>query len=166
MLLLLLLLAVVMEVKRKYRRVSSNYELKLIALHRKLEGDKCPRPKVGKVIENGWFTRHFSLTGSYYHLSRYGESISRPTAIGAITLFLSTLFWATQSSPILEPHFSFLSDSTNAVVAGNSSTVASNQKGVLFWVNFSLLFVLMARSALDYYIGQGIYFPEIFRPRQ
>ena len=38
-------------------------------------------------------------------MSRYGESISRPVAIGAITVILSTLFWLTQSNPILEPHF-------------------------------------------------------------
>ena len=36
---------------------------------------------------------------------RYGESISRPVTIGAITVILSTLFWLTQSNPILEPHF-------------------------------------------------------------
>jgi hypothetical protein len=38
-------------------------------------------------------------------LSRYGESISRPTLIGAITVFLSTLFWVTQNNPTLELHF-------------------------------------------------------------
>jgi hypothetical protein len=56
-------------------------------------------------MENSWFTRHFSLTGLYYHLSRYGESISRPTLIAVITVILSTLFWLTQSNPTLEPHF-------------------------------------------------------------
>ena len=38
-------------------------------------------------------------------MSRYGESIPRPAIIGAITVFLSTLFWLTQSNPSLEPHF-------------------------------------------------------------
>jgi Pentapeptide repeats (9 copies) len=95
------------ELKRNYRQVYSQFDLRLIALHGKLrlKWDKSPLPKAGKIIQNDWFRRHFSLTGIYYHLSRYGESISRPTAIGAITVFLSTLFWVTQGNPILEPHF-------------------------------------------------------------
>lgn len=72
-----------------------------MTLGRKLKGYECPLPE---VLENWWFRRNFSLTGLYYHLSRYGESIARPAAIGAITVFLSTLFWLTQSNPSLEPH--------------------------------------------------------------
>ena len=45
------------------------------------------------------------LTGLYYHISSYGESIWKPTAIGGITVLLSTLFWLMQSKPTLEPHF-------------------------------------------------------------
>jgi uncharacterized protein YjbI with pentapeptide repeats len=74
-----------MELKRKYRQIESGNGL--------------------EIKENGWFRRHFSLTGLYYHLSRYGESISRPAIVGAITVLLSTLFWVTQSNPTLEPHF-------------------------------------------------------------
>jgi hypothetical protein len=96
--------------------ISSQYELRLNTLHRKLRSklrfqlkwDKGPPPEVPYVVrlmENSWFTRHFSLTGLYYHLSRYGESISRPTLIAVITVILSTLFWLTQSNPTLEPHF-------------------------------------------------------------
>ena len=93
-----------MELKRKYRETKSDN-----------------RPE---IKENGWFRRHFSLTGLYYHLSRYGESISRPTLIATITVFASTLFWLTQSNPSLEPHFtSFFGDNTGAVVAvANSSS--------------------------------------------
>ncbi|MDQ3903398.1 MAG: hypothetical protein M3247_07140, partial [Thermoproteota archaeon] len=58
------------------------------------------------LIENSWFRRQFSLTGAYYHLSRYGESIARPTAIGVVIVFLSTVFWLTQKNPSLEPHAS------------------------------------------------------------
>jgi Pentapeptide repeats (9 copies) len=95
-----------MELKRNYRHVSSKYELNLISLHRNLKRDKrSPLPNVDELIENGWFRKHLSLTGLYYHLSRYGESISRPTLIAVITLILSTLFWVTQSNPTLEPHF-------------------------------------------------------------
>jgi uncharacterized protein YjbI with pentapeptide repeats len=74
-----------MELKRKYRQIEPGNGL--------------------EIKENGWFRRHFSLTGLYYHLSRYGESISRPAIVGAITVVLSTLFWVTQSNPTLEPHF-------------------------------------------------------------
>jgi hypothetical protein len=56
-------------------------------------------------------------------LSRYGESISRPVAIGAITVILSTLFWVMQSNPILEPHF----DPSLAEAAGNSTFVGSRE---------------------------------------
>jgi uncharacterized protein YjbI with pentapeptide repeats len=73
------------ELKRKYREIRSQ--------------------KGSEIKENSWFRQHLSLTGLYYHLSRYGESISRPALIGAITIFLSTLFWVTQSNPTLEPHF-------------------------------------------------------------
>jgi uncharacterized protein YjbI with pentapeptide repeats len=108
-----------MELKRNYRHVSSKYELKLISFHRKLKRDKSPLPNVGELIENGWFRKHLSLTGLYYHLSRYGESISRPTLIAVITVTLSTLFWVTQSNPTLEPHF----DSSLAETVGNSTFV-------------------------------------------
>jgi hypothetical protein len=78
-----------------------------------------------RLEENDWFKRHFSLTGLYYHLSRYGESISRPAMIGAITVFLSTLFWVTQSNPTLEPHF----DPSLAETAGNSTFVGAREVG-------------------------------------
>jgi hypothetical protein len=58
-------------------------------------------------------------------LSRYGESIARPTLIGAITVFLSTLFWLTQSNPTLEPHFSFFADNASAAVADNKLTTSA-----------------------------------------
>jgi uncharacterized protein YjbI with pentapeptide repeats len=87
-----------MELKRKYRETESEngFEIK----------------------ENGWFRRHFSLTGLYYHLSRYGESISRPAIVGAITVLLSTLFWVTQSNPTLEPHFDWAEAPTNSTFVG------------------------------------------------
>jgi hypothetical protein len=60
------------------------------------------------IIKNRWFRRNlFSLTGWYYHLSRYGEDILRPTLAGAVIVFLSTLFWITQSRPTLEPVINF-----------------------------------------------------------
>ena len=70
-----------MELKRKYREVVSSKE----------------EDSSFEIKQNNWFRRNlFSLTGWYYHLSRYGESIWRPTAAGLVIVFLSTLFWLTQ----------------------------------------------------------------------
>ena len=84
-----------MELKRKYREVVS--------------------PKDGgfevKVKQNSWFRRNlFSLTGWYYHLSRYGESLWRPTLAGLVIVFLSTLFWSTQENPELKPWLPIFQD--------------------------------------------------------
>ena len=93
-----------MELKRKYREVVS--------------------PKVGafevEVKQNNWFRRNlFSLTGWYYHLSRYGESIWRPTLAGLVIVFLSTLFWLMQSNPTVEPSLPIFQsdDATNNVTS-------------------------------------------------
>src|SRR5215218_2384232 len=77
-----------MELKRKYREVASAKE-----------DDDEIKFEV-KVKQNNWFRRNlFSLTGWYYHLSRYGESIWRPTLAGLVIVILSTLFWLMQSNP-------------------------------------------------------------------
>ncbi len=98
-----------MELRRKYREIESENGL--------------------KIKGNGWFRRHFSLAGLYYHLSRYGESISRPTLIAVVTVLLSTLFWVTQSNPTLEPHFQFFSGANSlSAVADSSSTFVGFEK--------------------------------------
>jgi hypothetical protein len=76
-----------MELKRKYREVVSKEEANIL-----------------KIKQNNWFRRNlFSLTGWYYHLSRYGESLLRPTLADMVIIFLSTLFWLMQSNPTVEP---------------------------------------------------------------
>ena len=70
-----------MELKRRYRETTS-YEIL-------------------KIKENGFFRQHFSLTGLYYHLSRYGEDLFRPTVVGIAISVLSSLFWLMQSNPTL-----------------------------------------------------------------
>jgi hypothetical protein len=117
-----------MELRRKYGEVPSisDFKLKLFTLGKKLKREKSPLPEVTYHLrENCWFRRNFSLTGLYYHLSRYGESISRPALIGAVTLFLSTLFWLTQSNPTLEPHF----DPSLAETASTSTFVGFREIG-------------------------------------
>jgi len=47
-----------------------------------------------------------SLTGLYYHLSRYGEDLLTSTLVGAAMVFGSTLFWLIQANPTHEPSFS------------------------------------------------------------
>ena len=69
-----------MELKRKYRENftdSGNLEVK----------------------GNGWFRKNMSLTGLYYHLSRYGEDLARPTAASSNCML-------TQVDPLIGPSFS------------------------------------------------------------
>jgi hypothetical protein len=84
-----------MELKRKYREVISD------------EGSIL-------VKQNGRLRRNFSLIGLYYHLSRYGENLLRPTLTGIIIVFLSTLFWLTQINPTHERSFSHMAGFTQA----------------------------------------------------
>jgi hypothetical protein len=100
-----------MELKRNYRTVHTK--------------DNVDNKSKDIVKKNNWFRRHFSLTGLYYHFSDYGESIVKPTIIGAITVGLSTLFWLMQSKPTLEPHFfvnSSLYNSTSHFISLNQTT--------------------------------------------
>ena len=61
------------------------------------------------VVQNCWLRRNFfSLTGLYYHLSRYGEDLLRPTLAGITIVFLSTLFWVAQANPVHEPSLSHI----------------------------------------------------------
>jgi hypothetical protein len=74
-----------------------------LSRHLKLRNKADPKV-VYELKRNDWFRRNlFSLSGWYYHLSRYGESIWRPTLAGLVIVFLSTLFWLMQSNPTLEP---------------------------------------------------------------
>ncbi|MFZ0897427.1 MAG: hypothetical protein WAZ77_23225 [Candidatus Nitrosopolaris sp.] len=50
--------------------------------------------------------KEFLIDCLYYHFSKYGESIAKPTLIGVIIVGLSTLFWLVQNNPTAEPSFS------------------------------------------------------------
>jgi hypothetical protein len=83
-----------MELKRKYREAVSEDGSDII------------------VKQNRWPRRNLSLTGLYYHLSRYGEDLLRPTLIGIAIVLGSTLIWLTQANPTAEP--SFFTTTTNS----------------------------------------------------
>ena len=84
-----------MELKRMYREVPS----------KEVENSSL------EIKQNNWFRRNlFSLTGWYYHLSRYGESLWRPTLAGLAIIILSTLFWSTQENPELKPWLPIFQD--------------------------------------------------------
>jgi uncharacterized protein YeeX (DUF496 family) len=84
-----------MELKRKYREVISKEEV---------------NSSLG-IKQNNWFRRNlFSLTGWYCHLSRYGESLWRPTLAGLAIVILSTFFWSTQENPELKPWLPIFQD--------------------------------------------------------
>ena len=67
------------------------------------------------VKPNCWFRRNLSLTSLYYHLSRYGENLLRPTLLGISIVFGSTLFWLMQSNPYAEPSLSHVTGFTQVV---------------------------------------------------
>jgi uncharacterized protein YjbI with pentapeptide repeats len=101
-----------MELKRKYREVPSSKE-----------GEE----NRVEIKQNNWFVRNlFSLTGWYYHLSRYGESLWRPTLAGLVIVFLSTLFWLTQNNPLLQPTLNATIVTNDANLNYTTSTINTN----------------------------------------
>ncbi|MFI5407021.1 MAG: hypothetical protein ACHQ1D_10985, partial [Nitrososphaerales archaeon] len=97
-----------MELKRRYRKITH------------------PGLPLGyEIKKNNWFRRNvFSLTGWYYHLSRYREDLHRPTLVGILIVFLSTLLWLSQSNPNQDP--SFLPSLTNTNIDNNNSKIFTN----------------------------------------
>jgi uncharacterized protein YjbI with pentapeptide repeats len=124
-------------IKAVYRNLRENYEyrmrydeagqffireMELKRMYREVVSPKDDGFDV-KVKQNNWFRRNlFSLTGWYYHLSRYGESIWRPTLAGVVIVFLSTLFWLIQVNPSAEPSF------TNTVGFANATKITVWQR--------------------------------------
>ena len=118
-----------------YRNLRENYEFRLrydeagkffikeMELKRKYREDKNAfdgSSNNPKIVSNGWLRRNFSLTGLYYNLSRYGHDLLRPTLVGVAIIFLSTLFWLTQSHPTLAPTLNFTNISPD--IANHTST--------------------------------------------
>jgi hypothetical protein len=95
------------------------------------------------VKQNGRLRRNLSLTGLYYHLSRYGEDLLRPTLVGIAIVFGSTLFWLIQNNPTAEPSLSF--------IAKNSSHISNfiNMTYISVW-NSTHLLKAFERSFSDF----------------
>ena len=86
-----------MDLKRKYRGIKS----------KGYDADYKEEIKYN-IKKKNWLERHiFSLTGLYYHLSRYGEDLLRPTLAGFVIVIFATFFFVCQSNPILEPTLPF-----------------------------------------------------------
>ena len=85
-----------MELKRKYREVTPSSKLSERSIDSPgLESEaKSDQEILPRVKENGWLRKNiFTLTAWYYHLSRYGEDLIRPTVTGIVIILLSTFFW-------------------------------------------------------------------------
>ena len=103
-----------------YRNLRENYEFRLrydeagkffireMELKRNYREKLSPDGSKTIVKRNGWLRRNLSLTGLYYHLSRYGENLLRPTLVGIAIVFGSTLFWLIQTNPNHEPLLSHI----------------------------------------------------------
>jgi hypothetical protein len=115
-----------MELKRKYREVLPSYGSEAI------------------VKPNCWFRRNLSLTGLYYHLSRYGEDLFRPTLAGILIVLLSTLFWSTQSRPTLEPTLNLTN--INPEISNHTSTFILLKNAT----NYTHLLKAFQRSIADF----------------
>ena len=105
-----------MELKRKYREVPSQ------------DGSSSI------VKPNCWLRRNLSLTGLYYHLSRYGEDLLRPTLIGIAIVFGSTLFWLTQSNQILVELSKSIKNEALILLPRDKSMVRLDRLGVFDYI--------------------------------
>jgi hypothetical protein len=117
-----------MELKRRYRESPSASNLRK-GMYRILRGLKLtnkPEPDVkNELKKNGWWRRNiFSLIGWYYHLSRYGEDLLRPTLAGIVIVVLSTLLWLTQENPTLEPTLPSIQDILFHTVSNSSNSTS------------------------------------------
>jgi uncharacterized protein YjbI with pentapeptide repeats len=95
-----------MELKRHYREREERE-------NNKLNDNNSEQKAHLTLIKNSWWRRNiFSLTACYFHLSRYGEDLLRPTLAGIVILFLSTMFFVMQSNPTVEPSIFHFADSS------------------------------------------------------
>ncbi len=92
-----------------YRNLRENYEFRMRYSEageffiREMEINRLYRQDTkdgeSQIRRNNRVIRNLSLTGLYYHLSRYGQSFSRPALFGVGIVLFSTLLWLTQPNP-------------------------------------------------------------------
>ena len=92
-----------------YRNLRENYEYNLRYeeasefFKREMELRRNYKEVTGEdglnIKKNDRLHKYFSLTGLYYIVSLYGESLLRPTVFLAITIAVSSLIWLITSSP-------------------------------------------------------------------
>ena len=89
-----------MEINRLYRTISSHSWKNVFRLKWRIKEIRLLELNNTTLLaQNDWINRNLSLTGLYYHLSRYGESFSRPALFGIGIVLFSTLLWLTQPNP-------------------------------------------------------------------
>jgi hypothetical protein len=95
-----------LEMKRRYEVTSSHSWKNIVRLQWRINEIRLlEEANISELVRNNWLSRNFSLTGLYYHLSRYGQSFSRPALFGVGIVLFSTLLWLTQPNPAID--FSF-----------------------------------------------------------
>ncbi len=89
-----------MGMKRRYQTLNSRSKKNIFRLKWWIKEISLLEEKnIIGVGQNDWVSRNISLTGLYYHLSRYGQSFSRPALFGVGIVAFSTLLWLTQQDP-------------------------------------------------------------------
>lgn len=101
-----------------YRNLRENYEFRLkyddagqffireIEVKRKYKETLSKEGDIKGIELNNWIIRHFSLTGLYYHISRYGQGLLRPILLSSGIILLSFVLWSTQANPLNDYSFS------------------------------------------------------------
>jgi len=136
-----------------YRNLRENYEFRLRYdeagefFKKEMELKRKYREE-DRVYQNGWFRRHFSLTGLYKHFSDYGESIKKPAIIGAIIVSLSTAFWMIQNNPSAELSFSFFASSNPLSTKTVSNFINASQILNNTHTSLSLSFIAIHKSLI------------------
>ncbi len=118
-----------MEMKRSYQTLNSRSRKNILRLKWWIKEISSleEKNKVG-LGQNDWISRNISLTGLYYHLSKYGQSFFRPTIFGIGIVLFSTLLWSIQPNAageflVYNMNFSQVVNSSNLEVAfGRSLT--------------------------------------------
>jgi hypothetical protein len=120
------------DIKAIYRNLRENYEYRMrydeasnffvreMELKRKFRESKSR----SMTYKNSFFRERFSLTGVYYYLFGYGESLRKLafTSIGLFGSFLA-LYWLFYISPLFNHHESF---NPSEVIINSTTTVISD----------------------------------------